>query len=54
MITISCFTYELYRLLAPHADVTVWSMHRPHPHWAERLPIEPIVPSRLRFPPRSG
>ncbi len=43
-------TVELYRLLRPHADVTVWSAKRPDPAMAALLPIEPIVPGRLRFP----
>jgi glycosyltransferase involved in cell wall biosynthesis len=43
-------TVELYRLLRPHAEVTVWSTRRPDPAMAALLPIEPIVAERLRFP----
>jgi glycosyltransferase involved in cell wall biosynthesis len=43
-------TYELYRLLSPHADVKVWTTHRPHPSLAALLPIQRIVPGRLQFP----
>jgi glycosyltransferase involved in cell wall biosynthesis len=43
-------TLELYRLLRPHAEVTVWSANRPDPAMAALLPIEPIRPGRLHFP----
>jgi glycosyltransferase involved in cell wall biosynthesis len=43
-------TYELYRLLQPHADVRVWSLHDPDPGVAARLPVERISTPRLRFP----
>ncbi len=43
-------TCELYRLLSPHADVTVWSAHDPDPRNAARIPIRRIAPARLRFP----
>lgn len=43
-------TVELYRLLAPSADVKVWSMHDPDPELAARVPLERIDPWRGRFP----
>ncbi len=43
-------TCELYRLLSPHADVTVWSAHEPDPRMAALVPIARIEPARLRFP----
>jgi glycosyltransferase involved in cell wall biosynthesis len=43
-------TIELYRLLAPHADVKVWSAYTPDPSIAAQVPIERIEPARFRFP----
>ncbi len=43
-------TIELYRLLAPHADVKVWSAYEPDPRIAAQVPIEAIRPSSLHFP----
>jgi glycosyltransferase involved in cell wall biosynthesis len=43
-------TLELYRLLAPSAEVKVWSSHDPDPQLASRVPLERIAPWRGRFP----
>lgn len=43
-------TVELFRLLAPHAEVQVWCTGVPHPGLAALVPIRRLDPWRLRFP----
>ncbi len=45
-------TVALYRLLAPHANVTLWSTSRPDPTLAAEYPIRRIRPWLWQFPKR--
>jgi glycosyltransferase involved in cell wall biosynthesis len=45
-----CRTIELYRLLRPSAEVSIWSGYATDPRLASQVPIQPIRPGRLRFP----
>jgi glycosyltransferase involved in cell wall biosynthesis len=40
----------LYRLLSPHAPVSLWSTSRPDPRLAALVPVRPIRPLRGQFP----
>jgi hypothetical protein len=43
-------TVELYRELASHADLALWSEHQPHPMFAAALPIRRIAAAAAQYP----
>ncbi|MHB8494802.1 MAG: glycosyltransferase family 4 protein [Casimicrobiaceae bacterium] len=45
-------TLELYRILAPVANATIWSEGKPHPLLAKEAPIRPIRARLLQLPRR--
>jgi glycosyltransferase involved in cell wall biosynthesis len=47
-------TVELYRALAPVADVAVWTEYAPDPEVARAVPVARIDVRRLRFPKRGS